>query len=542
MKLGKKNLLNIVIVLLVTVFILANVFLVFAIDIDTDAFITVEPNPVGVSQSVLVCYWIQPPPPLTEIESGTLPDVKIEITKPDGSVENVMAPLGAIDSRCGGSFYWSPNMVGTHTFQMSFPGYTSDGGDYYRRSESNIVTLSVQEDPIDFEIEELTCEIPTAEIEDWPMFQNDPQHVGFTVSDAPSEERLLWTCETGGPVLSSPAVAYNKIYVGSNDHNVYAINADDGSVYWKFLTGGSVQSSPAVKDNLLFVGSDDGHIYCLDATTGDQIRSFDTGGEVRSSPVISKDRVIVLSNSGMIYGFDFNDPLSLVWSHPIQGFCEYSSAAVNDGKVYMFSNGRLRCLNEISGDFLWTEPIIGSRFSSPTVSEGKIYFGSDASYIAAVDASDGSRIWSFPTEGPVLSSPAIAYGTLFVGCDDGNLYYLDAETGELPFSWEPPGEKIRSSPAVADNIVFVGSYDHHFYALSNDGSLKWRHSTGGIVFSSPAVAEGRVFVGSNDGMVYAFEKERIPGFPWESIFLGLVLSVIVIYIVKKRKVSISLSK
>lgn len=527
-KIKKSSLNNVVIVMLLIVFILANFSFVFAIDIDTYAFIRVDPNPVGINQTVLVCFWIQPSPTTAGIESGTWQDITIEVTRPDGSVETI-ADL-TTDATGVGWIHYTLSEIGTWTFQMSFPGYTSDAGDYYTPSESNIEALSVQEDPVDYELGDLTCELPDVEIEDWPMFQHDPQHVGFTVSEAPIKN-VLWTYETGEPVLSSPAVAYNTVYVGSNDHNVYALNADDGSVVWRYLTGGSVQSSPAVKDDLLFVGSDDGYIYCLNATTGDLKGRFHTGGEVRSSPVITEDRVIVASKSGILYGLDFNDPVSLVWSYPIHGGCEYSSPAVDNGKVFMFSNGLLQCLNEITGELIWTLTIDGSKFSSSTVSNDKLYFGSDASYIAAVDASDGSGIWLFPTEGPVLSSPAIAYGKLFVGCDDGNLYYLDAETGELPFSWEPPGEKIRSSPAVADNVVFVGSYDHYFYALSaNDGSVTWRYLTGGIVFSSPAVAEGRVFVGSNDGIVYAFGDSGVCDDCTICIIVIIVIIIIIVAI------------
>ena len=32
---------------------------------------------------------------------------------------------------------------------------------------------------------------------------------------------VLWTVTTGAPVHSSPAVALGRVYVGSDDHNVY---------------------------------------------------------------------------------------------------------------------------------------------------------------------------------------------------------------------------------------------------------------------------------------------------------------------------------
>ena len=41
-------------------------------------------------------------------------------------------------------------------------------------------------------------------------------------SGTPTTCNALWTASTGGPLLSSPAVANGTVYVGSGDHNVYA--------------------------------------------------------------------------------------------------------------------------------------------------------------------------------------------------------------------------------------------------------------------------------------------------------------------------------
>ena len=39
----------------------------------------------------------------------------------------------------------------------------------------------------------------------------------------------LWNYTTGGDVDSSPAVVGGVVYVGSDDDNVYALNAANGS-------------------------------------------------------------------------------------------------------------------------------------------------------------------------------------------------------------------------------------------------------------------------------------------------------------------------
>ena len=51
---------------------------------------------------------------------------------------------------------------------------------------------------------------------------------------------LKWSYTTGSEVYSSPAVANGVVYVGSDDNNVYALNASTGAKLWSYATGGSV--------------------------------------------------------------------------------------------------------------------------------------------------------------------------------------------------------------------------------------------------------------------------------------------------------------
>ena len=49
---------------------------------------------------------------------------------------------------------------------------------------------------------------------------------------------LKWSYATGNRVQSSPAVVNGVVYVGSDDHNVYALNASTGAKLWSYTTGG----------------------------------------------------------------------------------------------------------------------------------------------------------------------------------------------------------------------------------------------------------------------------------------------------------------
>ena len=74
----------------------------------------------------------------------------------------------------------------------------------------------------------------------------------------------MWKTDVGGPVLSSPVVVADLLYVGSSDNNLYAITLSSGQVRWSFSVGGRVWTSPAVVDGVVYFGSHDGHIYAIE--------------------------------------------------------------------------------------------------------------------------------------------------------------------------------------------------------------------------------------------------------------------------------------
>ena len=86
-------------------------------------------------------------------------------------------------------------------------------------------------------------------------------HYSPMSGNSASEGRLNWNYMTKGAVYSSPAASDGIIYVGSYDHNVYALNATTGVKVWNYPTGGHVYSSPTVANGIVYVGSYDNNVY-----------------------------------------------------------------------------------------------------------------------------------------------------------------------------------------------------------------------------------------------------------------------------------------
>ena len=110
---------------------------------------------------------------------------------------------------------------------------------------------------------------PRGRWSDAVMFRGDPSHRGvYPVAGVPRLGGLAWRTETDGTVRSSPAVSRDRVYVGSSDGQLYALDRATGAVRWKYPAGGSVLSSPAVANGLVLFTRRDGVLVALDAARG----------------------------------------------------------------------------------------------------------------------------------------------------------------------------------------------------------------------------------------------------------------------------------
>ncbi len=135
---------------------------------------------------------------------------------------------------------------------------------------------------------------------------------------------FLWRLELGELSYSSPAIADDTIYT-SVDNRLYRIDLEkinsgeigeldtlEGLIdyfqsvpgYWIFSAEDDIRSSPAVANNAIYIGSDDGRLYAVNATSGEKIWDFLTGGEITSSPTLAGSTVYVGSYDGKVYAIE----------------------------------------------------------------------------------------------------------------------------------------------------------------------------------------------------------------------------------------------
>jgi len=336
-----------------------------------------------------------------------------------------------------------------------------------------------------------------------PMFRADPAHSGrYPGAGVPVLHGVKWKFRTQGAIASTPAVSGGLVFVGSSDHNVYAVDAASGAQRWRFATHGRVTASPAVAAGLLYIGSFDGNFYALDAASGQLRWKFATEGEKRFA-------------ARHLHGAE---PAAEIMPDPFDIFL--SSPVVHGNTVYFGSgDGNVYALNSDTGELRWKFHTGNVVHASPALADGLLYVGSWDSYFYALDAATGVERWRFKTgEDPkisnqvgIQSSAVVAGGLVYFGCRDSKLYALDAKSGAQRWAFDNKGSWVISSPAVRDGRVY--------FATSDSAELRALDArTGAPVFeltfhhwpffSSPALAGNFLYIGSHAGTVLAVDLQK----------------------------------
>jgi outer membrane protein assembly factor BamB len=258
----------------------------------------------------------------------------------------------------------------------------------------------------------LSAEFPAPA--DWPMFRGGPALVGVSPVTLRKELALLWSFKTGGPVKSSPAVVANRVFVGSGDNSVYALDVNSGRKVWSAKTEGPIESSPLVLNGRVYVGSSDASLYALDAQGGKLLWKYTTGDKILGSPNWVKspagDATWILIGS-----YDF----------------------------------KLHCVDAVTGKSNWVYESGNYINGSPAVADGQTVFGGCDAVLHIISLADGKEVKQVEAGAYIAASVAIANRRAYFGHYENEFLCVDLDKGTNLWTFKDRAFPYFSSPAVA---------------------------------------------------------------------------------------------
>ncbi len=285
--------------------------------------------------------------------------------------------------------------------------------------------------------------------------------------------------------------------------NLYSINQETGKEIWRYASGGG--SAAVVKGDVLYLAGSR-KLTAININTSQEIWSnnlWKGGADIK--PVIINDSIVTGSGEKGVFTLDLATgqieghfkPIgarAATAVYPYNGILYFS-----DRKNYVYGIGH----SDISPDVAVQESSEGTMYREDLARTG---FSKEKGPRAL-----NKLIWKYKTEGKIKSTPVVSEGVVYFGSDDNKFYALNTSTGEELWKFESGGP-VTASPVVAGDLVIFGSYDHYLYALDRKtGVERWRYYCLGRVVAAPLVEDGTVYWQDELGNIYSLDSSYRSG-------------------------------
>jgi outer membrane protein assembly factor BamB len=326
-----------------------------------------------------------------------------------------------------------------------------------------------------------------------------------------------------GGHYESLAVGNRVTYFGSDNGNLYALQANNGNLLWHYDAGNPVYVVALVNGSVYATsGANDDVMYALDANIGTVLWHRQIDSQIFGSVIVNGVVYLNTNNSGSdaqggsVYALRASDG-SILW-HQFTHLGMPAPLTVLDGIVYTRAADTRRphlpnyiyALRASDGHFLWKYGI--SEFpGQPAEVNGVVYVVASAGTVYALRAGTGILLWRFTGFSGVLAAepPVVVNAVVYVGTDVGIIYALQAADGTLLWHHDLPASfdntlSLYGPPVIVSDVLYVAVNSGTVYALkAHDGSLLWSHTNGRSAFGPLILTDGTVQVSTQGNNIYA---------------------------------------
>ncbi len=336
-------------------------------------------------------------------------------------------------------------------------------------------------------------------------FQNDPQ-AGLSAETTP-RLKLKWAFGFPGAnsARAQPTVAGGRLFVGSQDGTVYALDAKTGCTHWTYKAKAGVRSAITIGLSAggaatAYFGDGRSNVYAVNATTGELVwtQNIDAhpSGHVTGAPVIFQNRLYVSVASGE--EGQGNNPRyecctfrgSLVALSLTNGAIAWKTYTIPEEPRTIGRNAGGAVRWGPSGAGIWGAPTVDPKRRMIYVATGNMYTEpqqktSDA--IMALEADTGKVAWV---------SQVTEHDVFVVGCNQANPANCPA-AGSVGPDFDFGNAPMLTTTARGRDLIVIGQKSGIGWALDPDakGAIVWQYRAG-----QGTALGGMEFGSSTDGV------------------------------------------
>ena len=275
-----------------------------------------------------------------------------------------------------------------------------------------------------------------------------------------------------------------RIYATNGVGEVAALDAQSGSEIWKVKPAGPLRGSPTVAFNTVFVMTQDNQIISLSAADGsnqwqESGSSAQAGVFGVASPAAGQGTVIAGYSSGELSAYRYENGRSL-WSDALSRTSISTEVGaltdidadpiIDQGRVYALGQGgRMAAYELVTGQRIWELNLAG--ISTPAIAGEWIFTLTDDARLLAIARTTGKVRWisQLPefknpkkkTDPIFWTGPVLAGNNLWVASTEGEIYRVSIAEGSASL-YRDIKAAVSVAPIVANNTLYI---------LDDDGAI-----------------------------------------------------------------------
>jgi outer membrane protein assembly factor BamB len=271
--------------------------------------------------------------------------------------------------------------------------------------------------------------------------------------------------------------ADGKVFVASGTGDVVALDAQTGTQQWRVKPAGPLRGSPTVAFNAVYVMTQDNQIHALNAANGapiwqDVASSTQSGVFGVAAPAAGQGTVIAGYSSGELVAYRYENGRNL-WSDALSRTSISTQVGsltdvdadpiIDQGRVYALGQGgRMAAYELVTGQRLWELTLAG--VSTPAVAGEWVFTLTDDSRLLAIARNTGRirwltemKRWRNPNSRttPVFwTGPVLAGNRLWIASSEGEVQSVDVLTGQASLMTEL-SDGVSLAPIVANRTLYI---------------------------------------------------------------------------------------
>ncbi len=254
----------------------------------------------------------------------------------------------------------------------------------------------------------------------------------------------VWRKKPAGPLRGSPTVAFNAVYVMTQDNQIHALNVTDGTPIWQDAAAIGQQgvfgvAAPGAGQGTVVAGYSSGEVVAYRYENGRVLWSdalarttisTEVGAltDVDADPIVANGQVFALGVAGRMAAYELTTG-QRIWELTVAGIStpalagEWIFALTDDARLLAIARntGRVRWMTQLArwrdaedreGPIFWTGPVLAGN---------RLWIASSRGQVQSVDVTPGVATPFTELSAGVSLPPVVAGGTMYILDDSGKI-------------------------------------------------------------------------------------------------------------------------